>query len=50
MCITMHGSKTVKFQWVLKEIRWRGMDWVHLVQPRDGWQAVVNSIMNLGVS
>jgi hypothetical protein len=38
------------FQCIIKEIRWQGMDWIHLAQPRDGWQAVVNAIMNLGVS
>jgi hypothetical protein len=26
-----------------------GMDWVHLAQDRDKWQAVVNTVMNLWI-
>ena len=26
----------------LKETVWEGMDWIHLVQDRDRWQAPVN--------
>jgi hypothetical protein len=33
----------------LKEIRWEGVDWIHLAQDRDQWQAVVNMVMNLEV-
>jgi hypothetical protein len=29
----------------LKEIRWEGMDWIHMIQDR----AVVNTVMNLRV-
>jgi hypothetical protein len=28
---------------------WRlvgGVEWIHLAQDRDGWQAVVNAVMN----
>jgi hypothetical protein len=30
----------------LREIRWGGMDWIHLAQDRDGWQALVNTVMH----
>jgi hypothetical protein len=33
----------------LREIRLVGMDWIDLVQNRDQWRAVVNTVMNLGV-
>jgi hypothetical protein len=26
-----------------------GVDWIHLVQDRDQWQALVNTVMNLSV-
>jgi hypothetical protein len=33
----------------LREIRWDGMDWIHLAQHRDQWRALVNTVMNLRV-
>jgi hypothetical protein len=33
----------------LTEIGWEGVNWIHLVQDRDQWRAVVNTIMNLRV-
>jgi hypothetical protein len=33
----------------LGEIQWEGVDWIHLVQDRDQWWAVVNTVMNLRV-
>jgi hypothetical protein len=33
----------------LREIGWRGMDWVDLAQDRDQWRALVNTVMNLQV-
>jgi hypothetical protein len=33
----------------LREIRWEGVDWIHLAQDRDQWRAVVNTVMNLQV-
>jgi hypothetical protein len=35
------------FRMDLREIGWEGMDWVHLAQDRDQWQALVNMVMNL---
>jgi hypothetical protein len=34
----------------LREIGWGGMDWIDLVQDRDQWRALVNTVMNLRVS
>jgi hypothetical protein len=34
---------------VLREIGWGGMDWIDLVQDRDQWRALVNTMMNLRV-
>ena len=31
----------------LKEISWKGMDWIDLAVDGNRWQAVVNMIMNL---
>jgi hypothetical protein len=33
----------------LREIGWRGVDWMHVTQDRDKWRAVVNTVMNLRV-
>jgi hypothetical protein len=33
----------------LREIGWRGVEWIHLVQDRDCWWALVNVVMNLKV-
>jgi hypothetical protein len=31
----------------LREVGWGGMDWIHLVQDRDQWRALFNTIINL---
>jgi hypothetical protein len=31
----------------ITEIEFEGVDWIHLVQDRDQWQVLVNTIMNL---
>ena len=31
----------------VKEMGWEGMDWIHMAQDRDKWQAVVNIIIYL---
>jgi hypothetical protein len=33
----------------LRELGWRGMDWVVLAQDRDQWGALANTVMNLRV-
>jgi hypothetical protein len=33
----------------LREIGWDVMDWIDLVQDRDQWMALVNTVMNLRV-
>jgi hypothetical protein len=33
----------------LGEIGWEGVEWIHLAQDRDRWQALVNAVMNLQV-
>jgi hypothetical protein len=35
-------------KWIL-EIGWEGRDWIKLVQDRDQWGALVNTVMNLRV-
>jgi len=35
---------------VLREIGWNVVDWIHLVQDRDQWQALVRVVMNLRIS
>ena len=38
------------FRMDLREVEFRGMDWIELAQDRDRWQALVNAVMNLRVS
>jgi hypothetical protein len=33
----------------LREIGWDGRDWIELVQDRDQWRDLVNTVMNLRV-
>jgi hypothetical protein len=30
----------------LREIWWEGVDWMHVIQNKDQWWAVVNRVMN----
>jgi hypothetical protein len=34
----------------LRGIVWNGMDWIDLVQDRDQWRTLVNTVMNLRIS
>jgi hypothetical protein len=36
-------------KWILREIVWDDMDWIHLAQDRDQWRAPVNTVMKLRV-
>jgi hypothetical protein len=31
----------------LKEIRWMGVEWIHVAQDRDQWRDLVNAAMNV---
>jgi hypothetical protein len=33
----------------LRQTGWGGMDWMNVVQDRDQWRALVNTVMNLQV-
>jgi hypothetical protein len=33
----------------LKEVGWRGMEWIDMAQDRDRWRSLVNAVMNLHV-
>jgi len=33
----------------LREVGWEGVDWMHVVQSRDHWRALVNTVMKLQV-
>jgi len=34
----------------ISEMRWEGMNWIHLAADRGKWRAVVYTVMNLRVS
>jgi hypothetical protein len=34
----------------LKEIKWEGMDWIHLAKDRNEWWALATKVMNLRIS
>jgi len=34
----------------IREMGWEGVDWIHLAQDRDQWQALVNMVRYLWVT
>jgi hypothetical protein len=36
-------------EWILGEIGWEGVDWIHVAQARDQWQVLVKALMNAQV-
>jgi hypothetical protein len=55
VCCTKRPLGRPRRRWVdnikmdLREIRCDGMDWIELVQDRNQWRALVNTVMNLRV-
>jgi hypothetical protein len=43
-------GRWIVLKWILRDIRWDGMDWIDLAQDRNQWRALVNAVMNLRVS
>ena len=37
-------------RWIFRKWDGGSMDWIYLTEDRDRWQALVNAVMNLGVS
>jgi hypothetical protein len=33
----------------IRKIGWGSVEWIHLAQDKDRWQALVNTVMNLQV-
>jgi hypothetical protein len=38
------------FEWILREIGWESVEWIHLGQDRDQWRAVLNTVMKRWVT
>jgi hypothetical protein len=36
-------------EWILREIVWEVMGWIHLAQDSDQWRPLVNTVMNLRI-
>jgi len=44
-----HGSRWKDIRMDLREIEWESLNWMHLAQDRDRWQAFVSMVMNLRI-
>jgi hypothetical protein len=42
-----NGHEIYSIRMDLMEVWWEGLDWMHIAQGRDQWQALVNMVMNL---
>jgi hypothetical protein len=38
------------YQKDLREIVWKGVDWIHLAQDRDQWRGLANTVMDVQVA
>jgi hypothetical protein len=43
------GKKPPQIDDFLWEIRWEGVDWIHVAQDTDQWRAPLNTVMNFRV-
>jgi hypothetical protein len=41
-------DEKIILEWILGK-RWEGVDWMHLTQVGDKWQALVNTVINTRV-
>jgi len=39
-------DRRITLKWNLKNIWWESVNWFHVAQDRDKWQALVNTMMN----
>jgi hypothetical protein len=42
-------DERIILKWIFERFEGEGMDWIDFAQDRDGWQALVNVVMNLWV-
>jgi hypothetical protein len=42
----LNVDEKIILDWILWKTGWEGVDWIHLAQDRDQWQALVNTIMD----
>jgi hypothetical protein len=46
--ITTQKSSTWNIKMDVRETGWEGVDWMHLVEGRDQWWALVNTVKGRG--
>jgi hypothetical protein len=40
-------ARRIMLEWLLRKQGRTGLDWMHVAQDRDHWQALVNTVINL---
>jgi hypothetical protein len=40
-------DRRIILEWILRDIGWEGVEWIHLGQDRDQWWALLNMVMDL---